>query len=139
MLKRISHLTAIGCRVHRKQPLSRTDEVSIGMAHPELPHVPGIVSQWTHNVGPGLLSLVIDLIGILHEQDDLNAAAALPWCKQAHAFGFPIGRMICCQLDEGLSTRELCIVICLTSDDMKAQGVFKPGDRLLEIAHANLN
>src|SRR5450631_1174741 len=73
LFKCFGNLTTIDGWIHGEQPLSGTDEISIGMAHPELAHMPGKVCDGTHDVCLGLLSLAIDCIGILDEQDDLSA------------------------------------------------------------------
>ena len=57
--------------------MSGSDEVAVGMAHPELPHVPGIVSKRAHDVCLDRLSLSIHGVYIIDEEDNLNAAATL--------------------------------------------------------------
>ena len=77
-MKGVSYLAMIGSGVDGENPLCGTDEVAIGMAHPELSHVPGIVGERARDVGTGALSLSIHGLYVIDEQDDFNAAAALP-------------------------------------------------------------
>ncbi len=58
--------------------LRRTYQVAIGVAHPELAHVPGVVCDGPCALGSCLPGLLIDGLYIVYQQDDLNAAAALP-------------------------------------------------------------
>ena len=130
-LKSLGDLATIGRRVHGEDLLSGADEVAIGMAHPELPHVPGVVGQFTRDVCPGLLSLVIDSIYVLYEEDNLNAAAALSRRQKALALRRPVWCAFCRQLNRGLPARQFNIFICIASDDTKAQHMLKPCDGLL--------
>src|SRR6266704_2071646 len=138
-LKGVDDLAAIGCWVHGQDLLRRADEVAVGMAYPELPHVPGVVCERTHDVCPGLLSLAIDSLNVVDEKDDLHTAAALSRRKQVWALGHPVGGVICCQLKSGFPTRQFSILIYLAGHDTKAQDVLKPGDGLLEVAHTELD
>ncbi|GHO66822.1 hypothetical protein KSC_057140 [Ktedonobacter sp. SOSP1-52] len=52
------------------------------MTHPKLPHMPGILGEWVHDVSLSLLCLMIDGIDVLYQKDDLNATASLPWWKK---------------------------------------------------------
>ena len=101
------------------------------MAHPELPHVPGVVGQFTRDVCSGLSSLVIDSIYVLYEEDNLNAAAALSRRQKALALRRPVWCAFCRQLNRGLPARQFNIFICIASDDTKAQHMLKPCDGLL--------
>ena len=64
------------------------------MAYPELPHVPGVVSQRPDNLCPGLLGLAIHRVNVVHDEDDFNAAAPLSWRKKMLPFGLPIGSLV---------------------------------------------
>src|SRR5437763_1921958 len=109
------------------------------MAYPELPHVPGIVGQFAHDVGLSLLGLTIDSFYILYEQDNLNAAATLSRWEKARALGLPVWCVVCGQLDRGLPARHLSIFVSLAGLDTKAQDVLKPGNGLLKVAYTNLS
>ena len=105
------------------------------MAYPELPHVPGVVCEGAHNVCPRLLSLVIDYLNIVDEENNLHTAAALSGRQQAWALGFPVGYVICRQLKRGFPARQFSVLIGVASHDTKAQDALKPDDRLLEVTH----
>src|SRR5579884_179204 len=103
------------------------------MAHPELSHVPGIVSQFAHNISLSLLGLTIDSFHVLYQQDDLNAAATLSRWEKAGTLGLPVWCIVCSQLNGGLSVRHLSIFVAFTSLDPKAQDVLKPENGLFEV------
>src|SRR5437588_3621368 len=109
------------------------------MAHPELSHVPGIVSQFAHNVGLSLLGLMIESFYVFYQQDDLNTAAALSGWEKARTLGLPVWCIVCSQLDGSLSARHLSIFVAIASLDPKAQDVLKPENGLFEVAHTNLS
>src|SRR5215472_9328598 len=98
MSKGIGDLAAVGRWIHGQDPLRRADEIAVGMAYPELPHVPGVVSEGAHNVCLSLLGLAIDSVDVLDKEDNLYAAAALSRREQAWALGFPVGCVIRRQL-----------------------------------------
>jgi hypothetical protein len=98
------------------------------MAHPELSHVPGIVGEFTHDVCLGLLGLAIEVVYVLYEEGDLNAAAALSRREKARALGCPVWCAICRKLDGSLPARQFSIFVCIASDDTKAQDILKPSD-----------
>src|SRR5262249_22224342 len=135
----IGDLLAIGPRVRGRDALCRAEEVAIGVAHPELPHVPGENGERADDLCPSLLSLAIDIIDVLDEEDDLHTAAELPWWEQVWSLDFPVWRILCRQLEGGLPARQFSIFVCVASHDAKAQNALKPGDGLLEVAHTQLN
>src|SRR6266566_1931811 len=138
-LKSVGTLATLDSRVHGENLLSRTYEVAVGMAYPELSHVPGVVGEWAHDICPSLLGLAIDGIHVVYEEDDLHAAAALSRREKAGALGRPVWCMVWRQLEKGLPARQFSVVVCVASDDTKTQNVLKPCDGLLKVAHANLN
>ena len=77
LLESVGDLPTLRRRVHRQDALRGADEVAVGMTHPELPHVPGVVCERSHDVCPGLLSLVIDRIDVVDQENNLHTAAAL--------------------------------------------------------------
>src|SRR5437588_12200122 len=103
------------------------------MAHPELSHVPGIVSQFAHNVGLSLLGLTIESFHVFYQQVDLNTAAALSGWEKARTLGLPVWCIVCRQLDGGLSARQLSIVVAISSLDPQAQDILKPDTGSLEV------
>ena len=64
------------------------------MAYPELPHVPGVVSQRSDNLCPDPLGLTKHRVNVVHDEDDFNAAAALSRRKKMLPFGLPIGGLV---------------------------------------------
>src|SRR5947209_3675850 len=96
------------------------------MAYPELAHMPGVVSKRAHDVGLGLLGLLIESIDVVDEESNLHTTAALSRREQAGALGFPIWCAVCCQLNRGLPARQFSIFVCVASHDAKAQDVLKP-------------
>ncbi len=135
----IGDLAAIDGRVHREDLLSGSHEVAIGMAHPKLPHVPGIVSKRAHDVCLSLLGLAIDRVDVVYEEDDLHPAAALSGSGKARPLGSPVWRMVRCQLNRSFPARQFSILVCVAGDDAKAQDVLKPANGLFEVAHTQLN
>ena len=127
-LKSVGYLATIGSRVYGEDLLGGAYEVAIGMAHPELSHVPGIVGEFTHDVRLGQLGLAIEVVYVLYEEGDLNTAAALSRREEARALGRPVWCAICRQLDRGLPTRQFSIFVCIAGDDTKAQDILKPCD-----------
>src|SRR5260370_18321184 len=138
-LKSVGNLATIDSRVHGENLLSRTYEVAIGMAYPELSHVPGVVGEWAHYICPGLLGLVINSVYVLYKEDDLNAAAALSRWEKAASLRLPVWCVLCRQLNRGLPASQFSIFVCVASYDTKSQNVLKPLNRLLKVAHANLD
>ncbi len=116
-----------------------TDEVTIGVADPKLTQMPGVIGEWTDDLCPGLLSLTINSVDVVDEEDNLYPAAALSRWEQTRTLSFPIRCIICRQLKSGLPARQFSILVCLASHDTKAQNLFKPGDGLFEIAYTQLD
>src|SRR6266849_10542797 len=125
-LKSVGNLATIDSRVHGENLLSRTYEVAVGMAYPELSHVPGVAGKWAHDICPGLLGLAIDSVYVLYKEDDLNAAAALSRRKKATALRLPVWCVVCRQLNRSLPARQLSIFVCVASYDTKTQDTLKP-------------
>src|SRR5690242_13274265 len=75
------YLTTICIWINGEKPLRRAYQIPIRMAYPELPHMPGVVGQLSHNLGMGLLSLTIDGIHVIDDEDDFDAVTTLTWRK----------------------------------------------------------
>jgi hypothetical protein len=131
--------SAIVRRVHGQDALRPTNEVDIGMADPELPQLPGVIGERTDDICTGLLSLTINSVDVVNEEDNLHTAAALSRREQAWALGFPVWRIVCRRLKSGLPTSQFSLLVCLASHDTKALSLFKPDDGLLNIAHSQLD
>src|SRR2546425_427341 len=96
------------------------------MAHPELSHMPGILGQWAHNVCLSLLSLAIDSLYVIYDEDDLNPAAALSRREKPRALDFPVWRFVRRQLYRSLPASQFSIFICIASYDTKTKDILKP-------------
>jgi hypothetical protein len=79
--------------VHREEPLRRAYEVAIGMAHPELSHMPGIVGKRARNIHLSLLSLTIDGVHVIDEEHNFHATAALSRWEQVWTLSRPVWRV----------------------------------------------
>lgn len=90
LLKGVGYLATVGGRVDGENSLRRTYEVAVGVAYPELAHVPGVVGYRAYNVCAGLLGSAIHGVYVIDEEDNFNAAAALSRWGQARPFGLPI-------------------------------------------------
>src|SRR6266571_3960242 len=64
--KSSAYLTEIDIWLNGEQSLSRSYQIPIGMAYPELAHVPGIFSQWTGYRCLGLLGLTIHCVHVIN-------------------------------------------------------------------------
>jgi hypothetical protein len=85
------------------------------------------------------LSLAIDRLNIVHEQDDLDAVAAVTRRKKVRAFSFPVRCILCRQLNGGFSTRHFSVVVAVAGDDAKAQRLLKPVQGLFKVAYTQFN
>src|SRR5438876_8805438 len=68
-LKRFGYLASIDRRIYREYLLGGTYEVAVGMAYPELSHMPGVVSERAHDICPGLHRLVINSVYVLDKEN----------------------------------------------------------------------
>src|SRR3989442_10631277 len=107
------------------------------MTYPELAHMPGLVGQRSNDFRMDLFGLAINSVDVIDEEDDFNAAAALSGREQALAFGLPVWCLVCCQLDVGLSARQISVIVFFAGYDAKSEHVLEPDDRLLEVADAD--